>query len=54
MTPEPRDLLDRSLKVLARHAAPALARLADLAVDPSQIRSIAFWILDWAGKVKGV
>jgi hypothetical protein len=35
---EPRELIDRSLKVLTRHAAHALCRLADIAVEPGQIR----------------
>jgi Domain of unknown function (DUF4351) len=35
---EPRELIDRSLKVLTRHAAHALCRLADIAVAPDQIR----------------
>jgi hypothetical protein len=35
---EPRELIDRSLKVLTRHAAHALCRLADVAVAPDQIR----------------
>lgn len=38
MRPEPHDLLDRSLKVLTRHAAHALCRLADIAVARDQIR----------------
>src|SRR3954452_7830914 len=38
MRTEPHDLIDRSLKVLTRHAAHALCRLADIAVAPDQIR----------------
>src|SRR5712692_6891029 len=38
MRTEAQDLLDRSLKLLTRRAAPALCRLAALRVDPAQIR----------------
>ena len=38
MRTEAQDLLDRSLKLLTRRAAPALCRLAAIAVDPAQIR----------------
>src|SRR5207249_11931514 len=38
MRTEAQDLLDRSLKLLTRRAAPALCRLAELSVDPAQIR----------------
>src|SRR5947209_6703355 len=38
MRTEAQDLLDCSLKLLTRHAAPALLRLAEIAVDPAQIR----------------
>jgi hypothetical protein len=38
MRTEPHDLIDRSLKVLTRHAAHAFCRLAEIAVEPSQIR----------------
>ena len=31
-------IIDRSLKALARRAAPAFVRLADLSVEPSAIR----------------
>ena len=38
MRTEAQDLLDCSLKLLTRRAAPALCRLAAIAVDPAQIR----------------
>jgi hypothetical protein len=38
MRTEPHDLIDRSLKVLTRHAAHAFCRLAGVAVAPHQIR----------------
>jgi hypothetical protein len=38
MRSDPHALLDHSLKLLTRHAAPALVRLAEIAVDPDQIR----------------
>jgi hypothetical protein len=49
MRTEAQDLLDRSLKLLTRRAAPALCRLAEIAVDPAHIRPphFGFWILDF-------